>query len=325
MSHRFGSLILAVLSAVPAAFAQTGVQDQYSAAVFPGFDCNPATLVWQQEVHAGATGTLEGFSLVLAGPTGSQLRATLRLGPGWNTSPPVFTALVTKSTPALPQVVFVDTTSAAINVVPGTTFVIELSGTYTGSQVIGWYNAPPGAPTYAHPMFLNGPGCYLDCGYRIGFTTYVTPLLPPTVYCSSKTNSLGCTPSISSVGTPHAIWGSGFTISANQVLNNKPGLLLYTSAGPAALPFQGATLCVASPIQRTTLLNSGGAAAPANDCSGVYSIDMNAFAHSVLGGSPAAYLTISGTVICVQFWGRDPGFAPPNNSTLSNGLQYSVP
>jgi lectin-like protein len=145
-----------------------------------------------------------------------------------------------------------------------------------------------------------------------------------TIYCTAKVNSLGCTPTIGATGAPSASSGSGFTVTAANVRNNKNGLLFYGVSGRAAIPFQGGYLCVKSPVKRTVGTNSGGTPAPANDCSGLYSIDMNTFAVGGLGGSPLAALTVQGTVVDCQWWGRDPGFAAPNNTTLSDALEYTV-
>jgi hypothetical protein len=145
----------------------------------------------------------------------------------------------------------------------------------------------------------------------------------PVVYCTAKLNSLGCTPTIGFSGVPSATAGSGFIVTATNVINNKNGLLFYGVTGQVAGPFQGGTLCVKPPIKRTGSINSGGNPPP-NDCSGIYALDMNAFAVSPGPPIPLAALQLPGTVVDCQWWGRDPGFAAPNNTTLSNGLEYTV-
>ncbi len=155
----------------------------------------------------------------------------------------------------------------------------------------------------------------IDCG---------PPCAAPVVYCTAKLNSLGCLPTIGSTGQASATAPSGFFVFADAVRNQKPGLCLYTISGRAAAPFQGGLLCLAAPVKRSIPLTSGGTALPANDCTGTYFLDMNSFARGSLGGTPLAELSVSGTVVQSQMWGRDQGFPAPNNSTLSDGLEYTV-
>jgi hypothetical protein len=141
-------------------------------------------------------------------------------------------------------------------------------------------------------------------------------------YCTAKVNSLGCVPSIDADGDTGTSSGLPFTVFCRDVRNAKSGLLFYSVTGVASTPFQGGTLCVSAPVRRTPGTNSGGTPPPAADCSGVLSIDMNAFAHGALGGSPLPALSMPGTVVDCQFWSRDPGAS--FNTSLSDALEYVV-
>ncbi|MEO6710735.1 MAG: hypothetical protein ABI054_10155, partial [Planctomycetota bacterium] len=142
-------------------------------------------------------------------------------------------------------------------------------------------------------------------------------------YCTAKFNSLFCLPAISGIGIPSATQSSGMVVQCTNVLNNKPGILLYSNNGRANTVFQGGFLCVANPIKRSMGLNSGGTPS-GQDCSGVYSLDTNAFAQGLLGGNPAPYLLVPGTQVNFQYWGRDNGYPIPDNSTLSDGLEFII-
>ena len=149
---------------------------------------------------------------------------------------------------------------------------------------------------------------------------------PWSAYCTAKVNSLGCTPAISAVGVPSASNAWSFDVHAAQVLNQTAGLYFYKVASSnVAIPFQGGTLCVGpTGIRRTPVVNSGGNPSPVHDCSGTYTLDMNAFAHGQLGGNPDPALLAVGNIYRIQAWGRDQGFAPPNNTSLSNALQVPI-
>jgi hypothetical protein len=123
---------------------------------------------------------------------------------------------------------------------------------------------------------------------------------------------------------PSAGANAGFRMRVEQVRNQKSGMFLYGVSGAAATPFGGGTLCVQQPVRRTPGVQSGGGPGSIQDCSGVYSIDVNAFAVGALGGTPAPELSIPGTRVWMQAWGRDNGFPAPDNLALSSGLTYVV-
>jgi hypothetical protein len=129
----------------------------------------------------------------------------------------------------------------------------------------------------------------------------ITPLAPTQTYCTAKVNSQGCLPQIGAFGVPGATNPNPFAINAANVINHKSGFVLYSVGGMAATPFQGGTLCLASPLHRTPAQNSGGNVGPA-DCSGTYSFDFNVRVQS--GIDPAL---VPGVEVWAQYYSRDPG------------------
>lgn len=119
----------------------------------------------------------------------------------------------------------------------------------------------------------------------------------PTIYCTAKVNSQGCTPQISTTGVPSLSIADSFRIEATNVINNKFGLLFWGS-GSNNSPFLGGTLCVAPPFTRANTMNSSGNAGP-DDCSGTYSIP---FDHNYMNFEGLA----PGDPVYAQIWSRDP-------------------
>ena len=147
---------------------------------------------------------------------------------------------------------------------------------------------------------------------------YVLETAPTQVsaYCTGKLNSAGCVPTMGWSGSPSASSPSPFLLTCADVLNFKAGLLFY-GFGAAAIPFQGATLCVQPPLRRTSLQFSGGNPPPPSDCSGSYSFDMNAH---IQGGADAAL--VPGTAAFSQYWGRDP--AASFGTSLSDAVSLEI-
>jgi hypothetical protein len=139
-----------------------------------------------------------------------------------------------------------------------------------------------------------------------------------TTYCTAKLNSQLCFPLIAASGSPTTTGGAGsFTISSSQQINNANGLLIY-GFSQASTPFQGGFLCIGGQIIRTQVQSSGGTSGAPN-CSGTYSFDMGALIFS--GSDPGL---VSGATVYTQYWGRDVFLAPPNATSLTQGLRFTI-
>ncbi len=149
----------------------------------------------------------------------------------------------------------------------------------------------------------------------IGALPFDRLFLPgPTIYCTGKVNSQGCVPAIGYQGQASASSASPFLVTASQIVPNRVGLLFYGFA-PGSMPFQGATHCVQTPTPRTTAQSSG----PGGVCGGSFSFDMNAWIQSA-----ADLRLVPGTLVCAQYWYRDPGEPAGFDTGLSDAIQFAI-
>ena len=141
-----------------------------------------------------------------------------------------------------------------------------------------------------------------------------------TTYCVGKINSCGESPTVAARGTSSATsWTEAFEVRVDGTRAGKTGLMIYSDAGRNNAPFSGGVLCVSTtPLKRSIPLTDS--IGTTGQCDGSLSIDMNAFAAGQLGGNPLSSLSVPGTQINCQFWGRD----TPGNSMLSNALEFLV-
>jgi hypothetical protein len=134
-----------------------------------------------------------------------------------------------------------------------------------------------------------------------------------TVYCTTQTNSQGCPPQVHTSGFPSATAGVGHFVGATGLIAGQLGLVLYSSAGPNSIPLLGGTLCVGSPLVRTSIVPITGA----GPCGGVLNSDFNAWIAK--GNDPSL---APGADVWAQVWSRDPG--SPSASNLTNGVQFTL-
>ena len=136
---------------------------------------------------------------------------------------------------------------------------------------------------------------------------------PSATYCTAKPTTLpGCLTLMSSTGTPSAEDPSLFTLRAGPTPGAQVGILFWGKSGPASTPFHGGTLCVQSPVLRSSARKPGG---NPGQCNGLYELSLAEIAAKDPGFAP-------GVQFNAQAWFRDPGNV--FNSSLSDGLVFIV-
>jgi hypothetical protein len=137
----------------------------------------------------------------------------------------------------------------------------------------------------------------------------------PQVYCDAKPNSAGCLPAISWQGYPST--STSFEVRADALVNQKSGFLLY-ALDSRFLPFQGGTLCVASPFQRTPAQATGGNVGT-YDCSGTLGFDFLPWIQA--GVDPRL---VPGATVSAQVYYRDPFDPAGFGSGLTDAIRFTL-
>ena len=324
--------LVLTLAAAPA-MAQSGTLDQDSPATNAGFNFSASSLVWQQQVRVGVAGQLEGIRLFLTGNVGSHIDIRVRVGDGWNVGPVVFSTGYDNTTGGV-EMPFIDMTSANLNFAVGDTFVWEVQGDDTGMGGQGSYVPPPGTPEYPEFLFLNGPGCYSDCGWRLAFQTYMNGGGGPgTAVCFGDGSGAPCGCSneaapgsgsgcLNSLGVGGVLSASGSADTTSDSLGlsvsgvrSQPGLFFQgnnTIAGGAGATFGDGLRCCGQSVVRLEIVNPSGPEPATADLT-----------VTVTSQGPAGTVN-PGDKKCYQYWYRDPGGSPcGSNFNFSNAVSVT--
>jgi hypothetical protein len=136
----------------------------------------------------------------------------------------------------------------------------------------------------------------------------------PSTYCAALVSSSGCTPAMTSSGTPSIANPTGFMAGASNLEVGQNGLMFFGTTGQLSAPFFGGTLCVNPSLYRLLVANAGGS----GPCTGSLGYSLLDFLDHPSGGS----LVIAGQVVNCQVWTRDP--PAPATVSLSNGLEFTA-
>lgn len=258
-----------------------------------------------QDDHSGFTDAGAAYVYTRSGATWSLQGKLTSVAPG--TDQNFGGAVALSGSIALIAQASVDNTDASD---AGAVYAYSRSGALWSYETALWPGDAANGDEFGVGVALDGTTALVGSYYTPSFGSgYAFELqTAPALYCTAKTNSLGCVPTLGASGTPSATDPNAFTLSATSVLNNKSGLLFY-GFSPVNAPFQGGYLCVEPPTVRTAVQTSGGAPPPDN-CTGSYSYDFNSRIQS--GADPL--LTV-GQDVFAQYWSRD-----PQNAGVKTGL-----
>jgi len=222
------------------ASATNGVLDQVSPYSGAWFYTTDTANVWQQQVRTGVRGRLEAFQLYIRGIPGAELHVRVRVGDGWNVGPVAWEIVYTNLLDYWEPTVFHPELDHWFEV--GDTFVIEVQGADgIESDIRGNYVNPVNPPQYPEELYLSGPGCYANCGYRLAFRTWMDDNIA-TSYCVESMNSTGEAGLIKALGSA--------SIAANdlqlEMVGGPAGQLGTFFYGPTVtfLPAADGYLCV---------------------------------------------------------------------------------
>lgn len=177
----------------------------------------------------------------------------------------------------------------------------DIDGDGTVDYITGGHYYPEG--TFGVSVMITGrrsPGLVWECSQ----------------WMANNTNSLGCAPLMGSSGAPSLSTGDPFSLWTRQFRNRVSAAMIASAASVPGVPFAQQALCLAGPRQYVRVANTGGSAA-GNDCTGTLNVPLSPAQMAQLGWT-------AGSVLTVQCWARDPGFAAHNELSLSDALFVTI-